>query len=117
MYRPLIQLWTPLWMREEYLAERDARRAPGARYRTFRRRFQDAGITVAAMRDTVTIRFSTPYDRDAIRSLAELDRRSVPSGMMMMMMLLAFVNGELRAALPLGGGEAIADPFHPTAEL
>ena len=32
-------------------------------------------------------------------------------------MLIAEVAGELRAAVPLYGGRAIADPFHPTAEL
>jgi hypothetical protein len=32
-------------------------------------------------------------------------------------MLLAEVDGDLRAAVPLHGGEAIADPFHPTSEL
>src|SRR5262249_60712848 len=33
MYRPLIQLWTPLWMAEEYFAEREAKRADETRYR------------------------------------------------------------------------------------
>jgi hypothetical protein len=65
------------------------------------------------MNDTVTIRLSTPDDHDAILTLAQLDCRKAPSETM----LLATVNGELRAALPLAGGEALADPFHPTGEL
>jgi len=32
-------------------------------------------------------------------------------------MLVAEVDGELRAAVPLLGGAAIADPFHRTSEL
>jgi hypothetical protein len=32
-------------------------------------------------------------------------------------MLIAEVGGELRAAIPLDGGPAIADPFQRTAEL
>ena len=65
------------------------------------------------MNDTITIRRSTFGDRPAIVRLAELDGRETPPGST----LLAFVAGELRAALPLAGGEAVADPFHPTAEL
>src|SRR5262245_54003468 len=65
------------------------------------------------MSDTVTIRLSTSHDRDAILILAELAGGKVPSGKT----LLAIVNGELRAALPLEGGEALADPFRATAEL
>jgi hypothetical protein len=65
------------------------------------------------MSGEVTIRLSTSDDQDAILTLAQLDSRKAPSELM----LLATVKGELRAALPLAGGEAIADPFHPTAEL
>ena len=32
-------------------------------------------------------------------------------------MLVALVGDEVRAAVSVGGGEAIADPFHPTAEI
>jgi hypothetical protein len=64
-------------------------------------------------RDTITIRHSTRFDRAALRRLAELDGRPAPAGEA----LLALVDGELRAALPLAGGEALADPFHRTAEL
>ena len=65
------------------------------------------------MTDTITIRHSAGGDRAAIDRLGELDSRHAPAGEM----LLAFVDGELRAALPLAGGDALADPFHPTADL
>jgi hypothetical protein len=63
--------------------------------------------------DEITIRLSGPHDRAAILRLANLDGRRPPSGQV----ILAIVSGELRAALPLGGGDAIADPFRPTTEL
>ena len=63
--------------------------------------------------DEITIRLSSPDDRAAILRLANLDGRRPPSGQT----ILAIVSGELRAALPLGGGDAIADPFRPTTEL
>jgi len=63
--------------------------------------------------DEITIRLSSPDDRAAILRLANLDGRRPPSGQA----ILAIVSGELRAALPLGGGDAIADPFRPTSEL
>lgn len=48
-----------------------------------------------------------------IQLLSELDSRPCPRGRM----LVAAVAGNPRAALPLDGGPAVADPFHPTAEL
>jgi hypothetical protein len=51
-------------------------------------------------------------DRDLIR-LAALDSASVPSGAV----LLGEVDGELRAALSLRDGTALADPFFPTTHL
>ena len=66
------------------------------------------------MTEPIIIRRSTDEDRRAIVELAALDsRRDAPGGEA----LLAFIGTELRAALPLDGGEAIADPFHHTAEL
>ena len=63
---------------------------------------------------TLAIRTATADDRDAIRRLATLDgARTVPSGDL----LLGVVDGEIRAALPVRGGRAVADPFHPTADL
>jgi hypothetical protein len=65
------------------------------------------------MGEVITIRRSTTNDRDALGQLAELDSSSRPEGDA----LLAFDGGELVAALPLNGGEAIADPFHRTADV
>ena len=65
------------------------------------------------MTEPIIIRRSTDEDRLAIVELAGLDSRPAPRGEA----LLAFIGTELRAALPLDGGEPIADPFHRTAEL
>jgi hypothetical protein len=62
---------------------------------------------------TVTLRFGFPDDAEALARLAALDSAPVPGAPF----LLAEVGGELRAALSLADGAAIADPFHPTAPL
>jgi hypothetical protein len=64
--------------------------------------------------ETLTIRMAVPADAEALRRLAQLDSAPPPAPVPM---LVAEVGGELRAALPLDGGRAIADPFRPTAEL
>ncbi len=73
-----------------------------------------ATTPVRASGDTVTIRMAVSADAPALSRLAQLDsrppREPVP-------MLVAEVGGELRAALPLDAGPAIADPFWRTAEL
>jgi hypothetical protein len=66
-----------------------------------------------AVVDGVTIRRSHAGDRAALHRLAQLDSRRLAEGEL----LVAEVDGELRAALPLEGGTAIADPFRPTAPL
>jgi hypothetical protein len=65
------------------------------------------------MTEAITITHSTPDDTPNVRRLALLDDRRAPSGPA----LLAYVDGELRAAVGLVDGQAIADPFHPTAEI
>ena len=60
----------------------------------------------------ITIRQAREEDAGAIARLAALDEAAVPTGAA----LLAFVDGELAAARPLGGGEAVADPFVRTAD-
>lgn len=65
------------------------------------------------MTDAITITRSTPADSENVWRLALLDDRRAPAGPA----LLAYVDGELRAAVGLVDGRAIADPFHPTAEL
>jgi hypothetical protein len=64
--------------------------------------------------DAITIRHSTHSDESAILRLAALDDRVAPHGEA----LLAYVGGELRAALPLDErSEAVADPFHLTRHV
>jgi hypothetical protein len=65
------------------------------------------------MTEAITITHSTPDDTPHVRRLAALDDRRAPAGPA----LLAYVDGELRAAVGLVDGQAIADPFHPTAEI
>lgn len=65
------------------------------------------------MNNPITIRRSTTGDAAAVARIAALDSGRAPEGDAM----LAFVGGELRAVLPLGGGRPLADPFHRTAEL
>jgi hypothetical protein len=67
----------------------------------------------AEMGDAITIRYATERDRTAMARLAALDEERTPQGDA----LLAVVDGEPLAALPLDGGEAVADPFQPTADL
>ena len=64
--------------------------------------------------EPLTIRLAGPADAAALGRLAELDSARPPG---LVPMLVAEVGGELRAALPLDGGRAIADPFRPTAAL
>ena len=66
-----------------------------------------------AMGPTISIRPASPADLPAIRRVAERDSRPVPEGAI----LVAAVDGEIRAALSLSSSEAVADPFHPTAAL
>ena len=61
----------------------------------------------------LTIRPAYPDDDPAIRRLAALDSAAVPRGPF----LLAETGGELRAALSLSDGRAIADPFHLTVQV
>ena len=61
----------------------------------------------------VTIRFATAADTPAIERLAALDSAQVPDGDV----VLAEVDGEVVALVPLSPGRAVADPFRPTAEI
>jgi len=65
------------------------------------------------MTEAITITHSTPADVQNVWRLALLDDRRAPAGPA----LLAYVDGELRAAVGLVDGQVIADPFHTTAEL
>jgi hypothetical protein len=61
----------------------------------------------------IEIRRARLEDAAALRRVAALDSKQLPTGDL----LVAELDGELAAALPLDGGEPIADPFRPTAAL
>jgi hypothetical protein len=63
--------------------------------------------------DSVTIRPAHDQDARALAELAALDSARALAGDV----LLAEQDGGVRAAVSLRDGRAIADPFHPTAEL
>jgi hypothetical protein len=62
---------------------------------------------------TVTIRHATAADASSIRTLAEVDSASPPTGNL----LLGEVGDELWAAVEVETGAAIADPFRPSADV
>ena len=62
---------------------------------------------------SVTLRFASPADQGPLARLAELDSSTPPA----QPVLLAEIDGQLRAALALTDGTVVADPFHPTADL
>ncbi|HWE33875.1 MAG TPA: hypothetical protein VG410_10345 [Solirubrobacteraceae bacterium] len=61
----------------------------------------------------VTIRYAFPDDERPLGRLAALDSALTPSAPI----LVAEVEGQLRAALSLATWETIADPFHPSTAL
>ena len=64
--------------------------------------------------EEITIRPATRGDGAALRHLAQLDSApSVPAGEL----LVALEGGEMRAAVSVETGDAIADPFRATAEI
>jgi hypothetical protein len=60
----------------------------------------------------MTIRFATAFDAAEIDTLAELDSSRAPRGDV----LVAYVDGELWAALSVTDGHYVADPLRPSAE-
>ena len=61
----------------------------------------------------IVIRPAHSDDRSALVRLAALDSSVVPTGRV----LVAEIDGELVAAMPVDGGPAIADPFRATAAM
>lgn len=61
----------------------------------------------------VVIRSAREADAAALQRLAELDSATTPAAPV----LVAESRGELRAAVSLRDGAAIADPFVPSAEM
>jgi hypothetical protein len=82
----------------------EARRAKGSRPDLDDRIVRD---------DAVTIRWATGQEAVALLRLAELDSHPPLRGRV----LVAEVDGELRAAIAPDSGEQVADPFHPSGEL
>ena len=67
----------------------------------------------AAPEAAVALRLCSVHDDAALERLAQLEGRPLPAGRM----VLAEVEGEIVAALPLAGGKPLSDPFRPTAHL
>jgi hypothetical protein len=61
----------------------------------------------------ITVRHSVASDLSELARLAALDSASPPRGPA----LIAEADSRMLAALPLGSGRPIADPFEPTAEV
>ena len=61
----------------------------------------------------VIIRQATAADHGALARLASLDSNAIPAGAV----LVAEEHGEILAAVSIQTGQAISDPFRPTAEL
>lgn len=61
----------------------------------------------------ITIRLAGPRDAARLRALAQLDSSPIPSAPA----LLAESGERLLAALPVTGGDAVADPFRPTRDV
>jgi len=88
----------------------DLRRAADAHRLAHRRSQPERPV---ATDRSVTLRFASPADRGPLARLAELDSSTPPR----QPVLLAEVDGQLRAALALTDGTLVADPFQPTADL
>src|ERR671927_1062914 len=63
--------------------------------------------------EQVTVRYAGASDSAELADLAALDSTPAPEGPV----LVAETDARIVAALPLGSGRPIADPFRPTAEL
>jgi hypothetical protein len=61
----------------------------------------------------LTVRLAVASDLSALARLAALDSARPPRGPA----LVAEADSRMLAALPLGSGRPIADPFEPTAEV
>jgi hypothetical protein len=62
--------------------------------------------------NAITVRHAVSADYSELARLAALDSARPPRGPA----LVAEANSQMLAALPLGAGRPIADPFEPTAE-
>ena len=62
---------------------------------------------------SLVLRPATPVDAAALRRLAALDSAQPLDGEI----VVAYAAGDLRAAVAVESGRAVADPFYPSAEL
>jgi hypothetical protein len=69
--------------------------------------------TTHISKPTVIVRLADYGDSAALVRLAGLDSAAFPDGPT----LVAELDGEIQAALPVHGGPPIADPFRPTSGL
>ena len=77
-------------------------------------RHEDAlAAAVVPVEAAVTLRLATLLDSPAVERVAALDEAAVPGGPL----LVAEVDGRIRAVLGLAGGRLVADPFFPSASL
>jgi hypothetical protein len=81
--------------------------------RDAQRPFRSSAGRGAADTSDVVLRLCRVGDDSQLERLAALEGRPVPFGRM----VVADVRGRVVAALPLGGGHALADPFVRTAHL
>ena len=63
--------------------------------------------------NSLVLRPATPVDAAALRRLAVLDSAQPLDGEI----VVAYAAGDLRAAVAVDSGRAVADPFYPSAEL
>jgi hypothetical protein len=76
-------------------------------------RFDGTPSKAAPARERVTVRHATATDEPELARLAALDSARPITGAA----LVAESDARIIAALPLGSGRPIADPFEPSAEL
>jgi hypothetical protein len=88
----------------------DIRRAVDAHRGAGRRAHTERSL---APETSLTLRFASPVDKEPLARLAALDGSAPPA----QPVLLAEVDGKLRAALGLSDGTAVAHPFHRTTHL
>jgi hypothetical protein len=62
---------------------------------------------------SLVLRPATPVDAEDLRRLAALDSAEQLEGDV----LVAYAAGDIRAAVAVDSGRAVADPFYPSAEL
>jgi len=75
--------------------------------------FRIAAQTPGTAIERVTVRHARAEDAGALERLAALDSAHAPGGPL----LVAESDAGIVAALPVGSGRPIADPFEPTAEV